>query len=159
MAQLNNSLAYGFAKNVVCPIMMNAYKAANSNAKVSLTESTSDKFKPINFTINEGRSSKKVSVMAYNGNGVIALSMYNMMYAKNIGFIHENVCYLVDGDVLRANWAALTKKNRMYTDGCGISSEMTYADINTIISYAFTNFPINEKQVAKLEQKKVEYKM
>ena len=51
MAQLNNSLAYGFAKNVVCPIMMDAYKAANSNAKVSLTESTSDKFKPINFTI------------------------------------------------------------------------------------------------------------
>lgn len=159
MAQLNNSLAYGFAKNVVCPIMMDAYKAANSKAKVSLTESTSDKFKPINFTIKEGRSSKKVSVMAYNGNGVIALSMYNMMYAKNIGFIHENVCYLVDGDVLRANWAALTKKNRMYTDGSGISSEMTYADINTIIGYSFTNFSINEKQAAKLEQKKVEYKM
>jgi hypothetical protein len=36
---------------------------------------------------------------------------------------------------------------------------MTYADINTIIGYAFTNFPINEKQAAKLEQKKVEYKM
>jgi hypothetical protein len=97
--------------------------------------------------------------MAYNGKGVIALSMYNMMYAKNIGFIHENMCYLVDGDVLRANWAALTKKSRMYTDGSGISSEMTYADINTIIGYAFTNFPINEKQAAKLEQKKVEYKM
>ena len=155
MAQLNNSLAYGFAKNVVRPIMMDAYKAANSNAKVSITESTSDKFKPINFTIKEGRSSKK----AYNGKGVIALSMYNMMYAKNIGFIHENVCYLVDGDVLRANWAPLTKKSRMYTDGSGISSEMTYADINTIISYAFTSYSINEKQASTLEQKKVEYKM
>ena len=159
MAQLNNSLAYGFAKNVVCPIMMDAYMAANPNAKTSLTESNSDKFKPINFTIKEGRSTKKVSVMAYNGKGVIALSMYNMMYAQNIGFIHENVCYLVDGDVLRANWAALTKKSRMYTDGSGIRSEMTYSDINTIIGFAFASFPINEKQAIKLEQKKAEYKM
>lgn len=156
---LNNSNAYGFAKNVACPIMMNAYSQKYPKSKVSVTASMSDKFKPINFTAKNGMAKTQFSVIAYSGSGVIALSMYNMMYAKNVAFIDGNICYLVNGDVLRANWKNIMSKMRCYTDGSNIRSEMTYADVEKVKELSFDKLEVSAADMEKYTAKLEEYKL
>ena len=159
MTQLNNSIAYGFSKNVVRPIIMDTIKEANPSLKVEEPKSTTSVFKPINVVVKNGKEKKELSVVIYYGNGVIALSSYNMMYAKNIAFIANSTCYIVDGDALRANWQNIMVKTKTYVDGSNIASEMTYADVNKVIELASEQYSVKESNTNKLKQKAIEYKI
>lgn len=153
MAKLNNSLAYGFCKNVAANVIIKTL--STSKQKYEHVQSTNSEFKPIE--IKCGR--KKISVLAGNvHNDTIALSMYHMMYSKNVSFIYDAAVYVVNGDVLRSNWNNIMSRNpKLYTDGVGMKTSMTYADIDKVIAIAESVTPISEELQAYYKEKQEEY--
>lgn len=153
MAKLNNSLAYGFCKNVAANVIIKTL--STSKQKYEHVQSVNSDFKPVE--IKCGR--KKISVLAGNiNNGTIALSMYHMMYSKNISFIYNSSVYVVNGDILRANWNNIMARNpKLYTDGVGMKTSMTYADVDKIASIAESITKISEDLQTYYIEKQKEY--
>lgn len=153
MAKLNNSLAYGFCKNVAANVIIKTL--STSKQKYEHVQSTNSEFKPIE--IKCGR--KKISILTGNvHNDTIALSMYHMMYSKNVSFIYDAAVYVVNGDVLRSNWNNIMSRNpKLYTDGVGMKTSMTYADIDKVIAIAESVTPISEELQAYYKEKQEEY--
>lgn len=150
-SSLNNSIAYGYVKNVIAKTIINV--ATLNGVKCKIIETT-NKFKPIEIKL--GR--RVVSCIANSkSDGTIALSLYHMMNAKNIGFIHNNSVYIIDGDVLRSNWNSILSNHNKYVDGCGSTSVMTYANIDSIIALADTTYKLDNELVEFIEKKKNEY--
>lgn len=138
MATLNNPLAYGFAKNVVLPLIMKSFTGAFAKAKVSVAASHSSEFSPIVINVKNGRKNDKYSVVVYYNNGKLALSLYNMMYSDNIAFINvdKKQCITVPTKDLQENWKNIMVKMSKYDDGVKVRSEMTYADIDKVTALA-----------------------
>lgn len=153
MAQLNNSLAYGFVRNIVSNVIIKAF--TEKGVKASMVQSTGT-FKPIELKVT---GIGKVSCLAGNvQDGALALSMYHMMYAKNIGFIYNNNVYILNGDILRANWENIMScKPSLYTDGVGTKTSMTYAEVSKLVELASSVLPLSETLVKYYAEKQKEY--
>lgn len=153
MASLNNSLAYGFVRNIVSNVIIKAF--AETGVKGTQVKSIGE-FKPVEVKIP--KIGKVSCLTAARRDGLMALSMYHMMYAKNIGFIWNNNVYIVDGDILRANWNNIMSKNpALYTDGSGIKTSMTYAEVDKIASLASSSIKLPDTLAKYYVDKQKEY--
>ena len=159
MANLNNSAAYGFAANVIRPVVIKAIKAGDDTVtSIKEGKAIADKIKPVAITVMNGRKKTEISIVNYFENGVIALSMFNMMNAKNIAFITSGRVYVVSGDKLRSNWQAILTRVKNYTDGSNVRSEMTYADIDKVTGLADVSYSISDEDAEKFSNELEQYK-
>ena len=122
--KFNNNEAYRFLKiYTVKAILMTMGKNAKTN-------DTSDAVK---MKMKIGKVTKDVHVtMCYRNIPEVAISQSKMMNMKNIAFISDNKIYIVDGDVLRANWGnkAVCKIGDAYLDRIDERSLMTKFSLN-----------------------------
>ncbi len=117
--KFNNSEAYRFLKiYAVKAIVMTMGKNAKAN-------DTTDSVK---MKIKIGKATKDVHItMCYRNNPEVAVSQSKMMNMKNMAFISDNKIYIVDGDILRANWGnkAVCRIDGSYLDRIDERSLMT----------------------------------
>ena len=154
MAQLNNSAAYGFCRNIVSKVLINS--AISEGLKAEKVVHSSEKtYKPIEVKI--GRD-KVACLQGPNTDGCISLSMHHMMNSKNVGFIYGSKAYIVSQQALQTNWSnIMTGKPYMYTDGTGIRTSMTPADVKKLVKLAHRTLSLSEEMKQWYEDKKLEY--
>lgn len=155
MAQLNNSNAYGFCKNIVANAFIKSMKALHPTMKCEQCVSKNNTFKPIDVKLGK----LKVSVLAGNvHNDILPLSMYHMMNCPHIGFIWDGKIYIISRESLQGNWNEIMSKNPYkYTDGLGVTAQMTPADVNKLMTIAEHVYEVPEDIYTWYESKKQEY--
>lgn len=102
---ISNTNAYGFARNVVAPTIVESLKSVSGISKVAYNKPTNIKDE-IKLSFTED-SKKTYAVLAYTGEGDIKLSQYHMYNAKGngIAFIKDGYAYFVELATLQANWS------------------------------------------------------
>lgn len=154
---ISNTNAYGFARNVVAPTIVESLKSVSGISKVVYNKPTNIKDE-IKLSFTED-SKKTYAVLAYTGEGDIKLSQYHMYNAKGngIAFIKDGYAYFVELTTLQANWSNIMNGSYTYIDGIKMSATMTCADSNKVIELASKKIQIPNEVLDKFNNQKLEY--
>lgn len=154
---INNSNAYGYARNVIAPVIVETLKSTEGISNVDYKKPTNVKDE-IKLSFKEGRK-KTYAVLAYQGSGDIKLSQYHMYNPKGngIAFIKNSMAYFVELDVLQANWSNIMTRSYMYTDGSNMRATMTCGDPEKICGLASKVLHISDEQMEIYIAKSAEY--
>lgn len=154
---INNSSAYGFARNVVAPVIVEVLNSTDGIIKVDYKKPTNIKDE-IKLSFKDDKK-RTYAVLAYQGNGDIKLSQYHMYNPKGngIAFIKNNMVYFVELNVLQANWSNIMTGSYMYTDGSNMRATMTCGDAEKICALASKSLLISDELMKVYTDKSKEY--
>lgn len=102
----------------------------------------------IKMRLKIGRTTKITNILLYyNFKNTLAISQAKMLYTKNIAFICDNNIYIINGDLLRANWSnnnACKILKNTYNDALKEKSLMTEFNIEFLKNNAENIIPLTD---------------
>lgn len=143
----NNGEAYRFLKIYVAKVII--MTLGEKNAKL---DNSTDSVK---MKLKIGKTTKDVHLsMCYNDKNEVAVSQSKMMWMKNIAFISDNKIYIVNGDLLRANWGnedVCRIDRSVYFDRLKESSKMTRFNLDFLKTNASDIISLTEEAAEKYQ--------